>query len=118
MSPRNKIRIIAPKLITALRANIDRSEKIFPHAFSPCPSRPRHYATYEDLRANCWRVACAVGLVSIRIFGYTDPASDPRGLAMVQTAPATRRLTARLKKEAALCYFFEEIALRPRKIAR
>ena len=36
---------------------------------------PRHYATYEDLRAYCWRVACAVGLVSIRIFGCTDPAS-------------------------------------------
>jgi len=36
---------------------------------------PRHYATSEDLRAYCWRVACAVGLVSIRIFGCTDPAS-------------------------------------------
>ena len=36
---------------------------------------PRHYATYEDLRGYCWRVACAVGLVSIRIFVCTDPAS-------------------------------------------
>ena len=36
---------------------------------------PRHYATSEDLRAYCWRVACAVGLVSIRIFGCKDPAS-------------------------------------------
>lgn len=31
------------------------------------------YATFEDLRLYCYRVASAVGLVSIEIFGYTDP---------------------------------------------
>ncbi len=36
---------------------------------------PQCYATYDDLRTYCWRVACAVGLVSIRIFGCTDPTS-------------------------------------------
>jgi len=36
---------------------------------------PRPYATYADLRAYCWRVACAVGLVSIRIFGCNDSRS-------------------------------------------
>lgn len=31
------------------------------------------YETYEDLEKYCFRVACAVGLVSIEIFGYSDP---------------------------------------------
>ena len=32
------------------------------------------YATFEDLRIYCYRVASAVGLVSIEIFGYRNPA--------------------------------------------
>lgn len=32
------------------------------------------YATFEDLRIYCYRVASAVGLVSIEIFGYQNPA--------------------------------------------
>lgn len=31
------------------------------------------YATWDDLRLYCYRVASAVGLVSIEIFGYHDP---------------------------------------------
>ena len=31
-----------------------------------------HYATFEQLRAYCYRVASVVGLVSIEIFGYRD----------------------------------------------
>ena len=37
---------------------------------------PRRYATFAELEDYCWCVACAVGLVSIRIFGCTDPASE------------------------------------------
>jgi len=33
----------------------------------------RRYATFEELRLYCYRVACAVGLVSIEIFGYRNP---------------------------------------------
>jgi 15-cis-phytoene synthase len=33
------------------------------------------YATFGDLRVYCYRVASAVGLVSIEIFGYRNPAS-------------------------------------------
>lgn len=33
---------------------------------------PRVYPTFEDLRLYCYRVASAVGLVSIEIFGYTN----------------------------------------------
>jgi phytoene synthase len=32
----------------------------------------RRYATFEDLRVYCYRVASAVGLVSIEIFGYRN----------------------------------------------
>ncbi|MEP7016059.1 MAG: squalene/phytoene synthase family protein [Verrucomicrobiota bacterium] len=32
------------------------------------------YATFEELRLYCYRVASAVGLVSIEIFGYRSPA--------------------------------------------
>jgi phytoene synthase len=31
------------------------------------------YATFEELRVYCYRVASAVGLVSIEIFGYRNP---------------------------------------------
>src|SRR4030095_14845061 len=30
------------------------------------------YATFEDLRVYCYRVASAVGLISIEIFGYRN----------------------------------------------
>lgn len=36
---------------------------------------PRHYATWEELDGYVWKVACAVGLISIRIFGCIDPAA-------------------------------------------
>lgn len=36
---------------------------------------PARYQSFGDLESYCWRVACAVGLVSIRIFGCTDPRS-------------------------------------------
>jgi len=35
--------------------------------------RPARYPTLAALEHYCWRVACAVGLVSIRIFGCRDP---------------------------------------------
>ena len=37
--------------------------------------RPVRYATFEDLRLYCYRVASVVGLVSIEIFGYRNPAT-------------------------------------------
>ncbi|HJX98205.1 MAG TPA: squalene/phytoene synthase family protein [Chthoniobacterales bacterium] len=35
--------------------------------------RIKRYATFEELRVYCYRVASAVGLVSIEIFGYRNP---------------------------------------------
>jgi phytoene synthase len=37
---------------------------------------PQRFQTWEELSAYIWKVACAVGLVSIRIFGCTDPQSE------------------------------------------
>lgn len=37
---------------------------------------PRHFQTWDDLSNYIWKVAAAVGLVSIRLFGCTDPASE------------------------------------------
>jgi phytoene synthase len=36
--------------------------------------QPRQYADWDELRGYCYRVASAVGLLSIEIFGYRDPA--------------------------------------------
>jgi phytoene synthase len=35
----------------------------------------KRYANFEDLRLYCYRVASAVGLICIEIFGYTNPAA-------------------------------------------
>jgi len=35
------------------------------------------YRTFQDLERYCYHVASVVGLVCIRIFGYTDPAAEP-----------------------------------------
>jgi len=47
------------------------------------------YATFDELREYCYRVASAVGLVSIQIFGYDDPQAKVHavdlGLAMQLT---------------------------------
>ncbi len=37
--------------------------------------RVTRYATYEELRSYCYKVASAVGLVCVEIFGYRDPAA-------------------------------------------
>lgn len=49
----------------------------------------KRYRTFEELRVYCYRVASAVGLVSIEIFGYRNPASKEYaiqlGLALQMT---------------------------------
>ncbi|MFY8267984.1 MAG: phytoene/squalene synthase family protein [Terrimicrobiaceae bacterium] len=37
---------------------------------------PRRFPTLADLEKYCWRVACAVGLVSVKIFGCRSPESE------------------------------------------
>lgn len=51
--------------------------------------RQNRYATYDDLRTYCYKVASVVGLMTIEIFGYRDPHTDrfaeKLGLAMQLT---------------------------------
>jgi phytoene synthase len=42
----------------------------------------RRYATWDDLRVYCHRVASAVGLVSIEIFGYKNPECRDYAIAL------------------------------------
>jgi phytoene synthase len=42
----------------------------------PNPSEPQTYPTFDDLYRYCYLVASVVGLVCIRIFGYTDPRAE------------------------------------------
>jgi len=43
---------------------------------------PRRYVTFENLQAYCYRVAGAVGLVSIEIFGYRNEACKKYAVAL------------------------------------
>ena len=58
------------------RHNIDRNHltEIIKGCASDICRQP--FSTYLELEAYCWRVACAVGLISIRIFGCVDPRSE------------------------------------------
>jgi len=38
--------------------------------------RPQRFQTWDELSGYIWKVACAVGLVSIRIFGCTSSGSE------------------------------------------
>jgi 15-cis-phytoene synthase len=67
-----------PELAPSIRALIDKYkidisllEEII--AGVEMDLRVSRYATFEDLRLYCYRVASAVGLVSIEIFGCRDP---------------------------------------------
>ncbi len=40
------------------------------------------YQSFADLQRYCYRVACAVGLVSLKIFGATHPDSERYGVAL------------------------------------
>jgi 15-cis-phytoene synthase len=42
----------------------------------PAGSEPDTYATFDELYRYCYLVASVVGLVCIRIFGYSDPAAE------------------------------------------
>ncbi len=44
--------------------------------------QPQRFETWHDLSGYIWKVACAVGLVSIRIFGCTDPGSERYAVAL------------------------------------
>lgn len=44
--------------------------------------RPQRFETWEDLSGYTYKVACAVGLASLRVFGAADPASERYAVAL------------------------------------
>ena len=56
------------------------------------PHHVRRYATFADLRAYCERVASAVGLASIEIFGYDDPGTRDYAMRAGPRPPVTNIL--------------------------
>ncbi|BCX47575.1 phytoene synthase [Haloferula helveola] len=44
--------------------------------------RPQRFGTWEDLSKYTWKVACAVGLVAMRIFGAQDPGTEKYAVAL------------------------------------
>ncbi len=53
---------------------------------------PQAFADWDALSDYIWKVACAVGLVSIRIFGCTDPASERYAVALGRALQLTNIL--------------------------
>lgn len=53
---------------------------------------PQAFADWDALSDYIWKVACAVGLVSIRIFGCTHPASDTYAVALGRALQLTNIL--------------------------
>jgi phytoene synthase len=54
--------------------------------------QPRRFQTWDDLSGYVWKVACAVGLVSIRLFGCTSPAAEPYAVALGRALQLTNIL--------------------------
>lgn len=44
--------------------------------------KPQRFGTWDDLSKYTWKVACAVGLVAMRIFGAKDPATEKYAVAL------------------------------------
>lgn len=44
--------------------------------------RPQRFETWDDLSQYTYKVACAVGLASLRVFGAVDPASERYAVAL------------------------------------
>jgi phytoene synthase len=53
---------------------------------------PRRFSTWQELEDYIWNVACAVGLVSIRLFGCTAPESAPYAEALGKALQLTNIL--------------------------
>ena len=59
------------ELVAGVSMDLDRAD-----TSTPDTSAPDTYATFADLYRYCYLVASVVGLVCIRIFGYSDPRAE------------------------------------------
>jgi phytoene synthase len=54
--------------------------------------QPQRFDTWEELSGYIWKVACAVGLVSIRLFGCRDPGAERYAVALGRALQLTNIL--------------------------
>lgn len=54
--------------------------------------QPQRFQTWDDLSGYIWKVACAVGLVSIRLFGCKDPGAETYAIALGRALQLTNIL--------------------------
>ena len=54
--------------------------------------QPQRFQSWDDLSEYVWRVACAVGLVSIRLFGCQDPGAERYAIALGRALQITNIL--------------------------
>ena len=54
--------------------------------------QPQRFQTWDDLSEYVWQVACAVGLVSIRLFGCEDPGAERYAIALGRALQLTNIL--------------------------
>ncbi len=53
---------------------------------------PQRFQTWDELKGYIWKVACAVGLVSTRIFGCKNPAADAYAISLGRALQLTNIL--------------------------
>ena len=54
--------------------------------------QPQRFATWDELAEYVWQVACAVGLISVRLFGCHDPAAQTYAVALGRALQLTNIL--------------------------
>jgi phytoene synthase len=86
--------------------------------------KPVRYATFEDLRLYCYRVASVVGLVSIELFGYTQPQTRQYAVSLgyaLQLTNIIRDVAKDLQNEGRIYLPLEDLArfgLTPEELAQ
>lgn len=84
----------AQQEILSLRDRHQLPNDLFTAIIDGCLSdlQPQRFATWDDLCQYIWHVAGAVGLVSVRLFGCTDPASAHYAVVFGQALQLTNIL--------------------------
>jgi len=70
--------------VLALRDRREIPAELFQAVVEGCRMdlEPQRFETWDELSQYTWRVACAVGLIAMRIFGAEDPATEKYAVAL------------------------------------
>jgi len=70
--------------VVALQKKYDISIDLLVAIIDGCmmDTQPQRFQTWEELQGYTWKVACAVGLVSLKLFGAKDPDAERYAVAL------------------------------------